>query len=122
MRRWLFATLLLLASCAPTPQAAGSIALAEGSLQVSSERFVAGELEFDVTNNGEFPHTLVVTTEAGEVVTATGLIQPGEELSVQLDLDVGDYEFSCRIVGQLPDGSILDHYEAGMRGDIEVRS
>jgi plastocyanin len=72
-----------------------------------------------VTNTGDYAHTLVVTTEMGEVIAATTLVQPGETISLDLDLDPGTYRFTCRIVAEA-DGVLVDHFEAGMNRVIEV--
>ena len=74
----------------------------------------AGSNTFGASNSGEFPHTIVVTDENGRVVAATDLIQPGESVGLEVDLAPGRYHLTCRIVAQIDDGSLADHYEAGM--------
>lgn len=74
----------------------------------------------DVTNSGQFPHTLVVTDTDGSVVAATSLIQPGETAGLELDLKPGAYSFTCRIVAQDSEGAIIDHFEAGMHATVSV--
>ena len=73
-----------------------------------------------VSNTGEWGHTLVVTTESGEVVGATGLVGPGEAATLQLDIAAGAYTFSCRIVAQDDEGNLSDHYERGMYRSVTV--
>lgn len=84
------------------------------------ERLDTDERSVTVTNSGSFQHTLVVTNSAGEVVAATDLIQPGESTELSLDLQPGRYSFTCRIVGQSPEGVLVDHYEAGMNQTVSV--
>jgi len=47
---------------------------------------------------------------------------PGSQDAVGLgvDLEPGEYRFTCRIVSQLEDGTLLDHYEFGMETTVEV--
>lgn len=73
-----------------------------------------------IANSGSLPHTLVVTDSSGEVVAATDLILPGESTEMALDLDEGNYSFTCRIVAETPDGDVVDHYEAGMNATVSV--
>jgi hypothetical protein len=81
---------------------------------------IAGDHELTVSNVGEFPHTLVVTDGAGQVVAASDLIQPGEIAGLSLDLSNGRYVFTCRIVAQNDSGEIVDHFEAGMTATVDV--
>lgn len=80
----------------------------------------AGVRSLEVANSGEFPHTLVVARADGTVVAATNLIQPGESALLELDLEAGVYQFTCRIVSQRPDGQIVDHFEEGMSRTVSV--
>lgn len=73
-----------------------------------------------VANSGTFPHTLVVTDSESRVVTASSLLQPGESVDLDLDLESGTYSFTCRIVVQTPDGDLVDHFERGMATSVEV--
>lgn len=73
-----------------------------------------------VENGGEFPHTLVVSTPDGKVITATDLVAPGETATLDLALDPGTYQFTCRIVSQGPDGQLIDHFERGMHTTVAI--
>ncbi len=73
-----------------------------------------------VRNSGEFPHTLVVSRDDGEVVFASDVIAAGDSAVVRLDLEPGEYELSCRLVAQTSDGVLVDHFEEGMRADLVV--
>ena len=83
-------------------------------------RIEAGASALTAVNQGEFPHTLVVTTTEGVVVAATELIQAGESGGLDMTLAPGTYQITCRIVAQTDDGDLVDHYEAGMNALIEV--
>jgi hypothetical protein len=74
----------------------------------------------DVTNSGEYPHTLVVTDASGEVVAASSLISPGESAELAIDLEPGRYSFTCRIVVESPEGELIDHFEKGMTTTVSV--
>ena len=80
----------------------------------------AGDHELTVSNVGEFPHTLVVTDGAGQVMAASDLIQPGEIAGLSVDLANGRYVFTCRIVAQNDSGELIDHFEAGMTTTVDV--
>lgn len=104
------------ASAAPVGDAAYQ--LEEFSI-LGPEMLESGPGAVQATNTGEYAHTLVVTTEMGEVIAATDLVQPGETVSLDLELEPGTYRFTCRIVAEV-DGVLVDHYEAGMNRVIEV--
>jgi hypothetical protein len=111
---WLLPALAVAVACSGETASAAEVKLDEFSVDVSADRFVAGTVELEVLNGGEFPHTLVISTREGSVVTATGLIQPGETTRLSVDLPAGSYLFTCRIVTQLDSGELIDHYQEGM--------
>lgn len=80
----------------------------------------AGSNSVLVDNTGEFPHTLVVARSDGTVVAATDLIQAGDSVQLDLDLEPGVYQFTCRIVSQRSDGQIVDHFQEGMSRAVSV--
>lgn len=82
----------------------------------------AGTNSLRVSNTGEFPHTLVVARSDGTVVAATDLIQSGDSVHLELDLEPGVYQFTCRIVSQRSDGQIVDHFQEGMNRTVSVGS
>lgn len=84
------------------------------------ERVAPGTHVFDVSNSGEYPHTMVVTDSSGQVVAATGLIAPGETTTLEVDLDPGVYSFTCRIVAEDGEGHLVDHFESGMHASVTV--
>lgn len=80
----------------------------------------SGQSNLTVSNSGEFAHTLVIADRTGTVLAATGLIQPGETTELDVDLSNGQFQFTCRIVAQKPDGELVDHFEAGMSTIVRV--
>lgn len=119
MRRLAALAVFLIVSCSGGAVGAGDYQLGEffisGPVTISE-----GTGAITVNNTGEFPHTLVVSTPDGSVMTATDLIMPGETVSLGLALEPGSYQFTCRIVGQGPDGQLVDHYERGMLAMVTV--
>lgn len=119
MKRLVLAAAVLAGSCAPNaaPVSSSAVTLVESSITVESPRFAAGEVTLQIDNVGEFSHTLVVTDHGGAVLAATGLIGPGEVMTLALNLVPGVYQFSCRIVASA-DGQVFDHYQMGMMARV----
>jgi hypothetical protein len=88
----------------------------EGPSRLSASKAIT------VENSGEWSHTLVVTTEAGHVVAASGLIESGTSRALDVRLEPGAYLFSCRIVAQDDDGELSDHYQQGMSRRVTVEA
>lgn len=112
------AALLAVTGCAPVADAR-SFELVEFEVD-GPATLSSSTTSVDVTNSGQFPHTLVVTDIDGSVVAATALIQAGETAGLELDLQPGAYSFTCRIVAQNSEGAIIDHFEAGMHATVSV--
>jgi len=113
--------LWLVACASPTP-ATGPVAIELDDFYIypTAERIGSGDVQFEVSNDGEFPHTLVVAKSTGEVVYASDVLDPGATIEVDLDLVPDTYQLTCRIVVQLEDGTLVDHYQNGMGESIEV--
>ena len=103
----------------PTTTGAVEVELDEFYIEPAAEVIAAGDIIFDVFNEGEFPHTLVVAHQSGEVVFASDVVNPGERIEVDLDLLPDTYQLTCRIVVQF-EGQLIDHYQNGMGKSIEV--
>ena len=114
----LVAGLLTAAGCSSSSTASG-YDLVEFAIDGPTQ-LEHGSHSIDVSNSGEFPHTLVVTDASGAVVAATDLVQANESTQLSVDLEAGRYSFTCRIVAQTPDGDIVDHFEAGMSTTVTV--
>lgn len=123
MRRWLFSTVLALSLSACASGGTESLTFDLTEFDVNGPASLgASESTVEVTNSGDFPHTLVIAEASGKVVAATDMIQPGETVALDVDLGTGSYQFSCRIVGEKPDGTIVDHFEEGMVQTVSVSS
>lgn len=120
MRRLVVVVALLLGtSC--SPGASGEARYELGEFFISGPSTLSEQPgSLTVENTGEFPHTLVVTRPGGGVVAATDVVPPGQTLTLDLDLGPGPYQFTCRIVAQGSDGSLVDHYERGMHTMVSV--
>lgn len=114
-------TALVLTSCQSGAAVDSAfVTLDEGVIDVSSSRLADGPVELRLDNVGNFAHTLVVEAMDGRIIAATDLIGSEESADLAVDLEPGDYRFTCRIVSELDDGSLLDHYEFGMETTVEV--
>ncbi len=76
----------------PTPVAA---ILSEWTVRLSEAAVPAGQVTFNVTNNGSIPHAFEIEGKGTE--RKTPLIQPGESAVLTLTLDPGTYEIYCPV-------------------------
>ena len=123
MKRALLALLLAgAAACGPAPAAERtSIDLGEFYVEAEASRWAAGDVGLTIANSGEFGHTLVITDEDEAVVASVGVIAPGEEVDVSIDVEPGTYQLTCRIVIEAgEEGQIVDHFEEGMVAEVTV--
>jgi hypothetical protein len=120
MRRLWALALLVVLGCSADTTAENHYALSEWAVDGPSRLGAADVVTLSVENTGEFRHTLVVTSESGEVVGATGVIDSGSRASLDLDLAAGTYSLSCRIVTQDDEGNLSDHYQRGMFRTVVV--
>ena len=120
--RLVLAGLALLASvgsCADPTAESGTFDLVEYDI-IGPSRLDPATDTIQITNSGEYGHTLVVTDMSGQVVEASPLIGPGESAELSIDLEPGRYDFTCRIVVQGPQGELVDHFEQGMGTTVSV--
>lgn len=116
--RKLLVVLLLVAGCG-SAATDDTFLLDEGSI-VGPDQLQQEVGELQISNVGEFNHTMLVTDGDGNVVAATGVLAPGTSTVLGVDLQDGTYQVSCRLVGQDSEGKIIDHYEQGMFKQLEV--
>jgi hypothetical protein len=120
MRRVLALALVVMVGCSAETTAENHYELSEWAIDGPSRLSAADVVTLSIENTGEFRHTLLVTSESGEVVGATGVIDSGNRTTLELDLAAGIYSFSCRIVTQTDDGNLSDHYQRGMSRTVTV--
>lgn len=113
LRMALGTILLAIAGCSGSAST-GDFVLSEYDIDVPGVSLEAGSVPLQIVNAGDFSHTMVVTGEDGRAIAATETIAAGDSAELVVDLGPGTYQVSCRIVVQLPDGTIVDHYQAGM--------
>jgi hypothetical protein len=112
--------IFVLQACSGAPQPATQVELAEFSVSVEHVVWRAGRIHLEVENAGAFPHTLVVTTDDGTVVAASPVLQSDETIELDLELEPGTYHLSCRLVVQIDDGTLIDHFQRGMHATVRV--
>jgi len=122
MRRLGALALLLVAGCSVDTGGTDHFVLSEWAIDGPSRMVVADAMTLTIENQGDFRHTLLVTSEQGEVVGATGVVEPGDTVTLAVDLGAATYSFSCRIVTEDNEGNLSDHYERGMFRTVVVTS
>jgi plastocyanin len=86
-----------------------AISETEFSIDPADPSAPAGEVTFEITNDGSIAHNLEVEGDGVEEVSDT--IDGGESTSLTVDLDPGEYEIYC---------NIGNHAEQGMEGTLTV--
>ena len=81
----------------------------EFKIELGKGSLPAGSYVFDVHNEGQAPHDLVI--EGEDVDAATPTIEGGESKTLKVELQPGSYEVYCSIPG---------HKEAGMELKLTV--
>ncbi len=120
MRRRLTVLLLLVVACSTVSSSDDDgFALSEWAVD-GPDRIQAGTATLAVENKGEWSHTLLVTSDSGDVVASAGLIESGASATFEVDLAPGVYVFSCRIVAEDDEGGVSDHYQQGMGRTVTV--
>jgi uncharacterized cupredoxin-like copper-binding protein len=111
----LAAVVIALAACAPAQQlpatGANRVEVQEEEFTISMPTSIpAGQTVFDVTNVGTEEHSFVVEGQ-GIQAELEHHLQPGETMSLEVDLPQGTYLVYC---------PVEDHAEEGMRLDLTV--
>ena len=99
------------------------IALGEWALTPEAESIRPGRATFVITNRGTMPHGFEIEREDGDDSSGSGsgddgdkvetrVLQPGESVSVDLDLSEGVYKLECKVDG---------HDDMGMEMLFEVK-
>jgi uncharacterized cupredoxin-like copper-binding protein len=92
----------------PTVTEARAVEVMESEFKiVTSKDFKAGEITFDVKNDGKLPHDLAIKGTPKK----TKLIPPGGSAELTVTLKAGTYELYCTVPG---------HEQAGMKLNITV--
>ena len=110
------------AATASDPRRGGfEIALGEWALTPEAESIRPGPVTFMITNRGTMPHGFEIEREGADSSgkgsgedrgkVETRVLQPGERVSVELDLSAGVYKLECNVDG---------HDDMGMEMLFEV--
>ena len=73
------------------------VSVAEDSLELSSTSLDTGAVSFEVTNEGDTPHSLAISGAVEERIQ--GEIAPSEMKSLEATLDAGTYTAYCPVEG-----------------------
>jgi uncharacterized cupredoxin-like copper-binding protein len=94
-----------------TTQAAQNVVAKETEFKIALPKIAlhAGQVTFDVQNDGKIPHDLVV--EGNGVDAKTPLLDAGQSKTLSVDLKPGTYDLFCSVPG---------HKEAGMDVKLTV--
>lgn len=109
---------LLAAACLTTAaparqQRSTAVGVSEREFRVAVYRATVppGSVRFNLANNGEDVHDLVVRTATGRTVARSGELRSGERLVLSARLAAGTYRLNCELA---------DHAQRGMRATIRV--
>ena len=72
----------------------------------------SGNVTFNLTNQGQEPHSLEIEDVNGQDQEIEGDVAPGQSGTLTVNLPPGKYEFYC---------PVENHKEMGMEGDITVK-
>jgi uncharacterized cupredoxin-like copper-binding protein len=86
-----------------------SVSLVEMAIRMPAQ-VPAGEVTFQVSNDGEFPHSFLIRGGGIEEVFDEDL-EPGESRSMTINLEPGEYEVIC---------PVSNHAAQGMRTTLTV--
>ena len=102
------------ASAAAGGGAGGTVDLAATDFKFNpSEPTVkSGEVTFNLTNDGQAPHSLEIEDVNGSDQEIEGEVSPGSDGTLTVNLPPGKYEFYC---------PVGNHKEMGMTGEITVQ-
>ena len=94
-----------------TTQAAQNVVAKETEFKIALPKLAvhAGQVTFDVQNDGKIPHDLVV--QGNGVDAKTPLLDAGQSKTLSVDLKPGTYDLFCSVPG---------HKEAGMDVKLTV--
>jgi Cu+-exporting ATPase len=108
------------------------VTLENWSINLSSESVDSGEVTFEAVHDSSHGHDgsdagrthdlLVFRVDSGGGLTLVGrtpALEPGDEASLTLALEPGEYELQCSVVEEI-DGETVVHLEEGMHARLTV--
>ena len=129
---------MVFAACGDSGGGDAEVELSEFAVSSSPGSLSAGEINFNTTNAGDFPHELVIArtdlaadalpTDADggvdesqlDIIGGIQTFEGGATASVAFDLDEGGYVLFCNIVFVPDDGDTISHYANGMTAGFTV--
>jgi uncharacterized cupredoxin-like copper-binding protein len=133
--------LAVVPACSSGGPSTVAVELREWAVDAEPTSVTSGEVTFEVSNNGEDPHELVVarsdlapdalpTDDDGavpedevDIVDEVEELAPGTDGELTIELEPGSYVLFCNLVEQeSEDGETITeaHYSEGMRSAFEV--
>ena len=113
------ATTAVAAATAPSESANGggamtesTVALSEWAVTPKGGEVTAGKVKFNVTNEGQFTHNLVILEGTSEVGRTPNFMKDEGPKVLEVDLKPGTYTWLCDITG---------HPDKGMMGTLTVK-
>ena len=85
------------------------VVLSEFAIDPANPKLKAGDVTFDVANEGSAPHALEI--EGAGVDVATEVLDGGRSEKLEADLKAGSYEWYC---------PVGNHADQGMKGTLTV--
>jgi len=89
--------------------AAINVTLTEMTVALDKTQISAGTITFVVQNTGHAPHDFAI--KGGGVNQKTPRLEPGQSVTLAVDLSAGTYQYECTVPG---------HAMVGMRGTLTV--
>lgn len=125
-----------LGACSVSPGDKVGVVMKEWSIDVDPATARSGRVQFEVDNEGELTHNLVLIRKAelsqlaltpdGGVDVAVDRpideiedLEPGSYLAASPNVLAGDYLLVCTIT-QGPDGEALNHFQSGMWAKLKI--
>jgi uncharacterized cupredoxin-like copper-binding protein len=88
------------------------VTAADFKFDPSNTTVKSGDVTFNLTNDGQAPHSLEIEDVNGEDKEIEGDVSPGQSGTLAVNLPPGKYEFYC---------PVGNHKEIGMEGEITVK-
>jgi len=105
-----------LAACGPKGPTVVDVTLTEYKIEMSKTSVPAGQVKFNITNEGSIVHELVLEPggavddplEGNNQESEVEDIQPGQTVTLEWTIDTpGEYQLTCHLPGHFENGMVL---------------
>jgi len=105
-----------LAACGPNGPTVVDVTLTEYKIEMSKTSVPAGQVKFNITNEGSIVHELVLEPggavddplEGNNQESEVEDIQPGQTVTLEWTIDTpGEYQLTCHLPGHFENGMVL---------------